>query len=60
MSEENGWNALHMASSRGNEKLVEFLVKYGTPIDSIDADGCNALHKAVCHGHMQVVKHLIE
>ena len=41
---EDGFTALHFASYRGNIGMIEFLIKKGAQIDTLNNHGMNVLH----------------
>ena len=57
---ENGENALYLASRWGKTEVVKLLIEKGIDINQTDEDGYNALHLASRRGQTEVVKLLIE
>jgi len=57
----SGWNPLHLASHKGNDQLVSYLldVKEVDP-NVVTNDLMTALHLAIFGGHVEVVKLLVE
>ena len=49
---------LHLASSQGNVKVVELLLKEGADVHAMDRYGNNALHEAVSNNHVAVAEML--
>lgn len=46
---------MHLASANGHADIVEFLIKKGALIDSVDGSSSTALHMAACRGQDEVV-----
>ena len=57
--DRSGFTPLHVASLRGNNNLIELLVRMGSEIDQKSNDGSTALHLAVRNGHWKVVDLLL-
>eukprot|EP00475_Leptophrys_vorax_P029047 TRINITY_DN4237_c0_g1_i7.p1 TRINITY_DN4237_c0_g1~~TRINITY_DN4237_c0_g1_i7.p1 ORF type:complete len:244 (-),score=55.52 TRINITY_DN4237_c0_g1_i7:60-791(-) len=54
-----GATALHYASSKGFEEIVQILLKGGADPNIRDRAGSTALHRAASKGHVSVGKHLV-
>ena len=52
--------ALHIASMKGEEEIVESLLENGATVDSRDGEKMTPLHLAAMNGHLDVVFTLIE
>ncbi|XP_069688766.1 uncharacterized protein dgo isoform X2 [Periplaneta americana] len=59
-TDENGRNALHLASSAGHADVVAALILAGCDVNVSDSSGCTALQRAAAEGHLEVVKQLIK
>ncbi|XP_044157595.1 ankyrin-2 isoform X40 [Bufo gargarizans] len=57
-SNQNGLNALHLASKEGHLYLVQELLERGSAVDSATKKGNTALHIASLAGQVEVVKTL--
>ncbi|CAL1267007.1 unnamed protein product [Larinioides sclopetarius] len=57
--DENGWNLLHLAASRGLDDVIEELLYHGILIDSTTKDGYTALHLAILNSDLECCKVLI-
>ncbi|XP_063924814.1 uncharacterized protein LOC135138744 isoform X2 [Zophobas morio] len=55
-----GWTPLYAASSRGHEKIVECLVKFGAEINRANEDGETPLYAASSEGHEKIVECLVK
>ena len=61
MRDQDGFNALHLASVVGHLEIVKFLIpKCGDGRFYLDSDGNTCLHCAAQKGHLAVVTYLIE
>ncbi|XP_056285795.1 ankyrin-3-like isoform X28 [Pseudoliparis swirei] len=56
---QNGLNALHLASKEGHVEVVAELIKHGANVDAATKKGNTALHIASLAGQMDVVKELV-
>ncbi|XP_076856713.1 ankyrin 3b isoform X2 [Brachyhypopomus gauderio] len=56
---QNGLNALHLASKEGHVEVVAQLIKLGATIDAATKKGNTALHIASLAGQTEVVKELV-
>uniref|UniRef100_A0A8D3CDJ2 Ankyrin 3 n=1 Tax=Scophthalmus maximus TaxID=52904 RepID=A0A8D3CDJ2_SCOMX len=56
---QNGLNALHLASKEGHVEVVAELLKLGATVDSATKKGNTALHIASLAGQTDVVKELV-
>ncbi|KAI7804529.1 putative ankyrin-3-like [Triplophysa rosa] len=56
---QNGLNALHLASKEGHVEVVAELVKLGANVDSATKKGNTALHIASLAGQTEVVRELV-
>uniref|UniRef100_A0A8C7ZX22 Ankyrin 3 n=1 Tax=Oryzias sinensis TaxID=183150 RepID=A0A8C7ZX22_9TELE len=56
---QNGLNALHLASKEGHVEVVAELIKQGANVDAATKKGNTALHIASLAGQTQVVKELV-
>nr|XP_055032222.1 ankyrin-3 isoform X23 [Misgurnus anguillicaudatus] len=56
---QNGLNALHLASKEGHVEVVAELIKLGATVDSSTKKGNTALHIASLAGQTDVVKELV-
>ena len=59
-SENNGTDALKIASARGETECVEFLLNAGANLASFDHEGFSAIHNAVDNQHHDVVVKLLD
>ncbi|XP_055947396.1 ankyrin repeat domain-containing protein 31-like isoform X2 [Argiope bruennichi] len=57
--DENGWNLLHLAASRGLDDFIEELLHHGILIDSTTKDGYTALHLAILNNDLECCKVLL-
>ena len=57
---ENQTTALHAASKRGDEEIVQKLVSHGADLEAKDGLMMTALHYACAGGHLEVVKLLLD
>ncbi|KAM4525438.1 ankyrin-3-like isoform 1-T1 [Odontesthes bonariensis] len=55
---QNGLNALHLASKEGHVEVVAELIKHGANVDAATKKGNTALHIASLAGQKEVVKEL--
>lgn len=51
---------MHLASANGHGDIVEFLIRKGAFVDSIDAFSSTALHIAACRGQNEVIRVLLD
>ncbi|XP_019720181.1 ankyrin-3-like isoform X22 [Hippocampus comes] len=56
---QNGLNALHLASKEGHVEVVAELLQQGANVDAATKKGNTALHIASLAGQMEVVKELV-
>ncbi|XP_029933551.1 ankyrin-3-like isoform X3 [Myripristis murdjan] len=56
---QNGLNALHLASKEGHVEVVAELIKQGANVDAATKKGNTALHVASLAGQTEVVKELV-
>ncbi|XP_036816262.1 ankyrin-3 isoform X11 [Oncorhynchus mykiss] len=56
---QNGLNALHLASKEGHAEVVTQLIKLGANVDASTKKGNTALHIASLAGQVDVVKELV-
>ncbi|XP_055005997.1 ankyrin-3-like [Boleophthalmus pectinirostris] len=56
---QNGLNALHLASKEGHVEVVSELIKHGANVDAATKKGNTALHIASLAGQTDVVKELV-
>ncbi|XP_043109557.1 ankyrin-3 isoform X2 [Puntigrus tetrazona] len=56
---QNGLNALHLASKEGHVEVVSELIKLGAAVDAATKKGNTALHIASLAGQADVVKELV-
>ncbi|XP_028278843.1 ankyrin-3 isoform X5 [Parambassis ranga] len=56
---QNGLNALHLASKEGHVEVVSELLKLGATVDAATKKGNTALHIASLAGQTEVVKELV-
>ncbi|XP_034050589.1 ankyrin-3-like isoform X3 [Thalassophryne amazonica] len=56
---QNGLNALHLASKEGHVEVVAELIKQGADVDAATKKGNTALHIASLAGQTEVVKELV-
>ncbi|XP_076616474.1 ankyrin-3-like isoform X8 [Chaetodon auriga] len=56
---QNGLNALHLASKEGHVEVVAELIKHGANVDAATKKGNTALHIASLAGQAEVVKELV-
>ncbi|XP_077438732.1 ankyrin-3-like isoform X28 [Vanacampus margaritifer] len=56
---QNGLNALHLASKEGHVEVVSELLKLGAAVDAATKKGNTALHIASLAGQSEVVKELV-
>ena len=52
--------ALHFACEKGDEQVIELLVRHGADVNVCDADGFTPLQLAAIQGNMSVVKKLVK
>ncbi|GBL90162.1 hypothetical protein AVEN_135496-1 [Araneus ventricosus] len=57
--DENGWNLLHLAASKGLDDFIEELLHHGILIDSATKDGYTALHLAILNSDLECCKVLL-
>uniref|UniRef100_A0A3B3Q630 Ankyrin 3a n=1 Tax=Paramormyrops kingsleyae TaxID=1676925 RepID=A0A3B3Q630_9TELE len=57
---QNGLNALHLASKEGHVEIVAELLKLGADVDAATKKGNTALHIASLAGQTEVVKELVK
>ncbi|EGR32010.1 hypothetical protein IMG5_098360 [Ichthyophthirius multifiliis] len=55
-----GRSSLHFASSRGDIKIVDYLISLQSDLNQQDSEGNNAFFIAVQHGHLDLVKYLCD
>lgn len=60
MTDRNGWTPLHCASFYGQLNCVQYVLKWGAPVDAGDNKGDTALHMATKEGHLECVVALIQ
>ena len=58
--DEDGWTALHFASTKGHTDLVELLLQAKADHAIKDNDGFTALHEAARSDHKEVVRLLLD
>ncbi|KAL2078409.1 hypothetical protein ACEWY4_026094 [Coilia grayii] len=56
---QNGLNALHLASKEGHTEVVSELIKLGATVDAATKKGNTALHIASLAGQAEVIKELV-
>jgi ankyrin repeat protein len=57
---KDGWTALMIASTKGEEELVRVLVENGAEVNKRKTgDGCTALMFAAAKGHTEIVRFLL-
>ena len=57
----DGFTLLIKAASKGNKKLIKFLIKKGADVDAVAYyEGRTALMLAACYGHKEIVELLIK
>lgn len=59
-SPSTGRQALHEAVTTGNIDIVDYLIKCGVPIETIDGIGNSVLHLALMHNQFQMFGRLLE
>jgi Ankyrin repeats (many copies) len=59
-ADKDGRRGLHRAASKGNLKLVKWLVEKKADINAKDHYGQTALHEAAYEGHLKIVRFLVE
>eukprot|EP01122_Echinamoeba_exundans_P013977 TRINITY_DN6229_c0_g1_i1.p1 TRINITY_DN6229_c0_g1~~TRINITY_DN6229_c0_g1_i1.p1 ORF type:complete len:781 (-),score=153.69 TRINITY_DN6229_c0_g1_i1:97-2439(-) len=57
--DQNGWTALHIAASKGNDAIVDLLLSKGASINATTIANQTPLLMAACNGHIAVVRRLI-
>ncbi|MFP6598584.1 MAG: ankyrin repeat domain-containing protein, partial [Candidatus Hydrogenedentota bacterium] len=57
---KHAWTLLHMASSGGNARLVDLLLRHGSQVNAQNIFGKTALHYAALKGHVQIVGLLLD
>ena len=55
-----GYNALHLAASRGSEKIFHKIISFGVDIKSTAIDGTNCLHIAAFNGVYPICRFILE
>ncbi len=53
---KNGWPALHLAASQGDEASVQALLKFKASLDMLGSGRHTAMGEALVHGHYGVAK----
>lgn len=56
---EHGWSALHYASERGANTIVEYLIEHGANVDQLTNRNRTALQLAANNGHVHIIELLI-
>lgn len=59
LKDRRGMAPLHLAVTRGNLKIAEFLMRSGCNLNSKDRDQSTALHLAAYHGNIEIAQVLI-
>jgi ankyrin repeat protein len=57
--DQNGWTALHIAASKGNDAIVDLLMSRGAFINATTVSNQTPLLMAACNGHIAVVRRLM-
>ncbi|KAF7492639.1 Myotrophin [Sarcoptes scabiei] len=55
----DGRRPIHYASDYGHKEILEYLIKLGADVNSLDKHGISALLAAIWEGHTECVKLLI-
>lgn len=55
-----GWTPLHHACFYGNERVVQMLLRSGSPIEIAGKDGITPMHCAAQSGKIEIIKDLIK
>lgn len=55
-----GYNALHLAASRGKEKIFHKILSFGVDVKSTAIDGTNCLHIAAFNGVYPICRFILE
>ncbi|XP_035224671.1 uncharacterized protein LOC118196989 [Stegodyphus dumicola] len=58
--DEDGWNMLHLAASKGLDQFIEVLLSLGIPIESMTKDGLTALWLAIMNNHLKCCQVLLK
>ncbi|KAJ5077023.1 ankyrin repeat-containing protein [Anaeramoeba ignava] len=58
--DKNGETPLHISSSVGNIKLIQWILKQGISVNLKDKIGRTALHNAALYGHLRLVYFLLK
>ncbi|KFM62802.1 Ankyrin repeat domain-containing protein 35, partial [Stegodyphus mimosarum] len=58
--DEDGWNVLHVAASKGLDQFIEVLLSLGIPIESMTKDGLTALWLAIMNNHLKCCQVLLK
>jgi 26S proteasome non-ATPase regulatory subunit 10 len=60
VTSKHSWTLLHMATSGGNARLVDLLIRRGGRINARNIYGKTALHYAASKGHLQITGMLLD
>jgi ankyrin repeat protein len=55
---KNNTNSIHVAASRGNEKIVDLLITAGVKTDALAVNGRSTLHAAAFGGNVAIIDRL--